>query len=254
MLGHEVTKQRGGARACRTDTIDVTFTGSAGNSLRRVRADGHHAAADRRRQRLRRQGPVGRPDHRAPAAERVRSPRTRSSPATCCLYGATSGERVHPRRGRRAVLRAQLRRHRRRRGRGRPRLRVHDRRPGRRPRRRPGATSRAGMSGGVAYVLDLEPERVNREMVRARGAARAARTPSSCASWSTQHLAETGSPVAARAAGRLGGRRRPVRQDHADATTSAVLEPARAAAEAEGRDVDEAIMAAVHREWGQRHG
>ena len=45
------------------------------------------------------------------------------------LYGATARQRVHPRRRRRAVLRAQLRRDRGRRGRRRPRLRVHDRRP-----------------------------------------------------------------------------------------------------------------------------
>ena len=74
---------------------------------------------------------------------------------------------VHPGRGRRAVLRAQLRRGRRGRRRGRPRLRVHDRRPG----GGAGPTGRnfgAGMSGGIAYVLDTDGwflSRTNPEMV-----------------------------------------------------------------------------------------
>ena len=41
--------------------------------------------------------------------------------------------------------------------RGRPRAGVHDRRYARSCSARPGATSRAGMSGGVDYVLDLRP-------------------------------------------------------------------------------------------------
>ena len=48
---------------------------------------------------------------------------------------------LHPRPGRRAVLRPQQRRRRGGRGRRRPRLRVHDRRPRRRPRAAPAATS-----------------------------------------------------------------------------------------------------------------
>ena len=64
------------------------------------------------------------------------------------LYGATGGERVHPRRGRRAVLRAQLRRDRGGRGRRRPRLRVHDRRPRGDPRAdRPQLRGRACRAG-----------------------------------------------------------------------------------------------------------
>ena len=56
-----------------------------GQQLRRVRAQGHHAAGVRRRQRLCRQGPVGRPDRGAPVGQRARrttSPRRTSSPAT----------------------------------------------------------------------------------------------------------------------------------------------------------------------------
>ena len=71
------------------------------------------------------------------------------------LYGATSGEAyLNGRRGR-ALLRAQFRRHRRCRGRRRARLRIHDGRP----RVILGPTGKnfaAGMSGGVAYVLDEE--------------------------------------------------------------------------------------------------
>jgi hypothetical protein len=71
-------------------------------------------------------------------------------------YGATAGEIFVRGSRRRALLRAQLRRHGRRRGRRRPRVRVHDRRavvilgP-------TGRNVAAGMSGGIAYVLDLDP-------------------------------------------------------------------------------------------------
>ena len=82
-------------------------------------------------------------------------------------YGATSGRAVPARPGRRALLRAQLRRHRGRRGRGRPRPGVHDRRHRRSSSARPGATSAAGMSGGVGLR------------------ARPATTRTSTASWST---------------------------------------------------------------------
>ena len=52
--------------------------------LRRLRAPGHHPAPVRRRQRLLRQGPVGRPARRAARRDGLgrSSPRSRSSPAT----------------------------------------------------------------------------------------------------------------------------------------------------------------------------
>ena len=135
MLGAEVTRRYGGD-GLPDDTIDVTFTGSAGQSFGAflprgitLRLDGDandyvgkglsggrlivrpladvHADVRRRGQHHRRQ--------RHP----LRRHRRRGVP---------------PRRGRRAVLRAQLGRHRGRRGRRRPRLRVHDRRPGGRAR------------------------------------------------------------------------------------------------------------------------
>jgi glutamate synthase domain-containing protein 3 len=75
---------------------------------------------------------------------------------------------LHPRRGGRALLRAQLRRHRGGRGRRRPRLRVHDRRPRRDASGKTGRNFGAGMSGGVAFVLDESGDfarRVNLQMV-----------------------------------------------------------------------------------------
>ena len=84
MLGHEVTKRYGGD-GLPDDTIQIDFTGSAGQSFGAFVPTRHHAAPRRRRQRLRRQGPVRRPARRAPAARRripTSWPRRTSSPAT----------------------------------------------------------------------------------------------------------------------------------------------------------------------------
>ena len=74
-----------------------------------------------------------------------------------------------------------------------------------------GATGRnvaAGMSGGAAYVLDLDQRGSTREMVELDDRCR--RTPtSSCATSCTRHAEETGSAVAAAAARRLGAVARP---------------------------------------------
>ena len=164
MLGHEVTK-RCTRTACPTTPSTSRSPAPAGQSFGRVPAGGHHAAPVRRRQRLRRQGPLRRP-HRRPAG-----PRQRRSPAEHNViagnvigYGATTGE---------IFLRGQVG----------ERFCV----------RNSGATAvvegvgdhgceymtggtvvvlgptgrnfAAGMSGGVAYVLDLRPERVNPELV-----------------------------------------------------------------------------------------
>ena len=102
---------------------------------RRVRAEGDHPDPGGRRQRLRRQGPLRRQDHRLPAEgldvrrrgqhhHRQRRPLRRDG-----------GPGLLPRAGRRAVLRPQQRGAGRRRGDRRPRLRVHDRRRRRRHRR-----------------------------------------------------------------------------------------------------------------------
>ena len=82
ILGHEVTKRYRG-EGLPDGTIDLTFTGSAGQSFGAFLPDGDHPAARGRRQRLRRQGALRRPDRR-PARPRgdVRRARSRSSPAT----------------------------------------------------------------------------------------------------------------------------------------------------------------------------
>ncbi len=163
MLGHEVTKLHPDGLA--DGTIDITLTGSAGQSFGAFLPRRRHPAAVRRRQRLRRQGPVRRPrgrpagprggvrrraEHRRRQRHRLRRDERRDLPA---------------RQGRRAVLRPQLRRGRGRRGRGRPRLRVHDRWHACVVLGPTGRNFAAGMSGGTAYVLDLRPERVNPELV-----------------------------------------------------------------------------------------
>ena len=82
MLGYELTTRYGG-EGLPDDTIDVTFTGSAGQSFGAFVPRGHHAAARGRRQRLLRQGPLGRARSScARRATRRSSPRRTSSPAT----------------------------------------------------------------------------------------------------------------------------------------------------------------------------
>ena len=100
----------------------------------------------------------------------------------------------------------------------------------------------AGMSGGIAYVLDLAPARLNREMVDVdpleESDAEFLRDVVS------RHHAETGSAVAARlladwtaAVGRFA---KVMPQDYKRVLAAA------SAAEREGRDVNEAVMAAAH--------
>ena len=141
ILGHEVTKKYGG-EGLPEGTIDLTFTGSAGQSFGAfvprgitLRLEGD--ANDYVGKGLSGGRIVVRPDRAATfrADEQIIA-------GNVIAYGATVGPDPHPRRRGGAVLRAQLRRLGGHRGRRRPRLRVHDRRPGRRPRARPGATSR----------------------------------------------------------------------------------------------------------------
>ena len=64
----------------------------------------------------------------------------------------------------------------------------------------------AGMSGGIAYVLDPDgafPARCNTELVELEDAG-ATTTSRTCARWSRSTLERTGSPVAARRARALG--------------------------------------------------
>ncbi|CAD9224135.1 putative Uncharacterized 50.6 kDa protein in the 5\\'region of gyrA and gyrB [Burkholderia cenocepacia] len=103
--------------------------------LRRVPREGRDARPRRRRQRLRRQGPVGRSDHH-PSDQRL--PWQVRGKHHLRQHGDVRRDRrrsLLPRRRGRALLRAQLGRDGGRRRHGRPRLRIHDGRHGRRARR-----------------------------------------------------------------------------------------------------------------------
>ncbi len=109
--------------------------------LRRLHPARHHADARGRRQRLRRQGALGRAHHRLSAARLDLRPRAEHDRRQRRPLRRDRRRGVLLRRGRRALRGPQQRRQRRGRGRRRPRLRVHDRRARRRARRRRDATS-----------------------------------------------------------------------------------------------------------------
>ena len=72
-------------KGCRIDTIDITFDGFCRQQFRGVRAEGDYVACVRRRQRLRRQGPLRRPRSwcgRLGTRRSIMLPRTTSSRAT----------------------------------------------------------------------------------------------------------------------------------------------------------------------------
>ena len=135
MLGYEVTKRWGGGGPAGRHASSIHFTGNAGQSFGAFVPHGRHADARRRRQRLRRQGPVGRP--RSSSIRRRQStfvPEENILIGNVALYGATSGEAFFRGiAGERFAVRNSGVAHGRRRRR-RSRLRVHDRRPRRRPR------------------------------------------------------------------------------------------------------------------------
>ncbi|ACY98411.1 MULTISPECIES: glutamate synthase large subunit [Thermomonospora] len=238
MLGHEITLRHGGA-GLPDDTIDITFTGSAGNSfgafvprgvtLRLIGDANDYVGKGLSGGRI-----TLRPHPDAPfeAEHQIIA-------GNVILYGATSGElfargivgerfcvrnsgatavvegvgdhALEYMTGGRAVIL--------------------------------GATGRnlaAGMSGGIAYVLDLVPARVNTEMVEIEPLDEADRT--FLRDIIERHQAETGSTVAGKLLadweGSLNRFSKIMPRDY-----KRVLE-AKARAEAEGRDVNEAIMAA----------
>ncbi len=133
MLGSEVTRRYGGD-GLPDDTIDITFTGSAGQSFGAFLPRGITLRLDGDANDYVGKGLSGGRVDRAPrprGAVRRRGQRHRRQRHRVRRH---LGRDLPPRPGRRAVLRPQLRCRRRRRGRRRPRLRVHDRRPGRRAR------------------------------------------------------------------------------------------------------------------------
>ncbi|MEU9844831.1 glutamate synthase-related protein, partial [Actinomadura sp. NPDC048032] len=239
MLGHEVTKKWGGG-GLPDDTIDVTFTGSAGNSFGafmprgvtlRLVGDANDYVG---------KGLSGGRVTLRPARDAAFAAEEQIIGGNVILYGATSGElfargvvgeRFCVRNsgatavvegvgdhaceymtGGRAVILG-----------------------------RTGRNLAAGMSGGIAYVLDLVPERVNGEMVDL--VPLDAADVESVRALTERHLAETGSAVA----------RRLLEDWDAAAARFTKIMPrdyrrvldAMAQAEAEGRDVDEAVMAAA---------
>ncbi len=133
ILGHEVTKRYRG-EGLPDGTIDITFTGSAGQSFgafvprgMTLRLEGD--ANDYVGKGLSGGRIVVRPD-RASTFEAEHADHRRQRHR----LRRDVGRDLPARPGGRALLRPQLRCHRGGRGRGRPRLRVHDRRPRRRPR------------------------------------------------------------------------------------------------------------------------
>jgi glutamate synthase (NADPH) large chain len=107
---------------------------------------------------------------------------------------------------------------------------------------RTGRNFAAGMSGGVAYVLDLNPVRLNREMVDVDPLDEA--DASFLREVVLRHQAETGSSVAAALLAdwehSLGRFAKVMPKDYKRVLAAA------SAAEREGRDVNEAVMAAAH--------
>jgi glutamate synthase (NADPH/NADH) large chain len=240
MLGHEVTRRHGGA-GLPDDTIDVTLTGSAGQSF---------GAFVPRGITLRLIGDAndylgkglsgGRITLRPPAESPFRA-EEQIIAGNVALYGATAGEmfvrgvvgeRFCVRNsgalavvegvgdhgceymtGGRAVVLGVI-----------------------------GRNFAAGMSGGIAYVLDLPPQRVNPEMVEIEPLGDDDRE--FLRTTVERHMTETGSTVAERL----------LTDWDISVERFAKIMPrdykrvlmARAAAEADGRDIDAAIMAAAH--------
>ncbi|MEV4798955.1 glutamate synthase large subunit [Nonomuraea sp. NPDC049421] len=237
MLGYQVTKRHGG-KGLPDNTIDISFTGSAGNSFGafvprgvtlRLTGDANDYVG---------KGLSGgritvRPHDEAPLDGHIIA-------GNVALYGATSGEvfirgvvgeRFCVRNsGATAVVEG-----------------VGDHgceymTGGKAVVLGPtGRNFAAGMSGGIAYLLDLKPERVNREMVAIE--ALTEEDAEFLKETVEKHFAETGSPVAKQlladwdaALARFG---KIMPTDY-----KRVLEAAEAA-RIEGRDIDEAVMAAA---------
>ncbi len=153
---------------------------------RRVPPARRHAAPVRRRERLRRQGPVRRPDRRAAGPQRGPHRVEQRRRGERHRLRRDVGRDLPARPGGRALRRAQLRCDARRRGRGRPRVRVHDGRHGRRARPDRAQLRRRHVRW---HRLRARPARERREHERARDrrarAEPASRTPRSRSSSSS---------------------------------------------------------------------
>ena len=93
LLSGELARSATARRGLPDGSINVQLTGSAGQSFGAFLVAGRHARAARRRERLHRQGPVGRP-HRScspPAGARF-APEDNVIIGNVALYGATAGD------------------------------------------------------------------------------------------------------------------------------------------------------------------
>ncbi|GIH74088.1 glutamate synthase large subunit [Planobispora longispora] len=235
MLGHEVTKRYGGA-GLPDNTIDIRFTGSAGNSFGAFVPKGITLRLTGDANDYLGKGLSGgritvQPHDAAPLDGHIIA-------GNVALYGATSGEVfVRGVMGERFCV------------------------------RNSGATAvvegvgdhgceymtggkvvvlgptgrnfAAGMSGGVAYLLDLDPARVNREMVEIEAVGEA--DADELREIVEKHLAETGSTVAKE----LLADWDPARFSKIMPTDYKRVLLAAEAARLEGRDIDEAVMTAA---------
>ncbi|MEU1882277.1 glutamate synthase large subunit [Streptosporangium sp. NPDC020072] len=235
MLGHEVTKRYGGA-GLPDDTIDVRFTGSAGNSFGAFVPKGVTLRLTGDANDYLGKGLSGgritvRPHEEAPLDGHIIA-------GNVGLYGATSGE-AHIRgvvgerfcvrnSGATAVVEG-----------------VGDHgceymTGGRVVVLGPtGRNFAAGMSGGVAYLLDPETARINREMVEIEDLDET--DADTLREIVETHLAETGSPVAKE----LLADWDPARFRKIMPTDYKRVLRAAEAARREGRDIDEAVMTAA---------
>ncbi len=142
ILGSEVTRAYG-ADGLPDGTIKIHFTGSAGQSFGAFLPPGITLTLEGDANDYVGKGLSGGTLAVFPSSKATFVPEENIIVGNVTLYGATSGEVVSARSGRRAVRRAEQRRAGRRRGRRRPRVRVHDRRPRRRARQ-----DRAQLRGG----------------------------------------------------------------------------------------------------------
>ncbi len=177
MLGHHVTRAHPHGLAGQHDRADHGRVRRP--VIRCVPPRRGDVAPLRRRQRLRRQGPLRRSDRRAARITRPSSsPRRTSSPATSSAMARTAGELfLRGVVGERFCVRnsgADCRR----RGRRRPRVRVHDR--GHRPSSsaRPAATSRPACPAALPTSSTCDPSSSTSSWSTSRACGRMTRRPS----------------------------------------------------------------------------
>ena len=175
---HHALRRR---RACRTTRSASTSRGSAGQSFGAFVPRGITLHARGRRQRLLRQGALGRQAHRLPAAAGHLRARGEHRHRQRRALRRHRRRGLRPRRRRRALRRAQQRRARGRRGHRRPRLRVHDRRP--RGRARPDRPQLRGRHDRRHRLRARRRRRLQAALQPGHGRPRAARRRPRTSSW-----------------------------------------------------------------------